>query len=174
MIIIGLLGKAGSGKSTIAKHLQSKGFRIISFADPIKELAREYFSLTTEEVYETKPPHARTILQGLGSFIREQIDENWIVNEAVMKMKYSENHKFVIDDIRLEEEAKFIKEIGGLVVKIECPDSPQSLTEGQKQHITEQIDAIPFDKLIHAPYGSVAKLTEGIEEILKGCVNAIT
>lgn len=176
MIIIGLLGKAGSGKTSIAKYLQAKGYRIISFADPIKELAKEYFGLTAEEVYETKPPQARTILQGIGSLIREQIDENYFIQEAANKIRYADlqAQKFCIDDIRLAEEAQFIKDAGGIVVKVECSDSPQSLTEGQKQHITEQIDAIPFDRLIHAPYGSVAKLTEEIKEIVKGCESAST
>lgn len=173
-MIIGLLGKAGSGKSTIAKYLQSNGFRVISFADPIKELAREYFGLTTEEVYETKPPHARAILQGLGSLIREQIDENFFINEAAMKIKYSDlqAQQFCIDDIRLASEAQFIKDLGGIVVKVECPDSPQSLTEQAQAHITEQIDAIPYDHLIQAEYGNLTMLYEGIKEIAEGCVSA--
>ena len=169
MIIIGLLGKAGSGKTSVAKYLQLKGFRIISFAGPIKELAREYFGLTAEEVYETKPPHARTILQGIGSLIREQIDENYFIQEAANKIRYADLQAqlFCIDDVRLMAEAQFIKDLGGIVVKIECPDSPCALTEQAQAHITEQIDLIiPYDHLISAEYGNVERLYNGIEDIL--------
>ena len=168
MIIIGLLGKAGSGKTSVAKYLQLKGFRIISFAGPIKELAREYFGLTAEEVYETKPPHARTILQGIGSLIREQIDENYFIQEAANKIRYADlqAQQFCIDDIRLASEAEFIKDLGGIVIKIECPDSPQSLTEQAQAHITEQIDVIPYHKLISAEYGNLTALYSEIEGIL--------
>jgi Dephospho-CoA kinase len=41
MTIIGLTGLAGSGKSTVAKHLVSKhGFTILSFAGPLKKMMR--------------------------------------------------------------------------------------------------------------------------------------
>lgn len=170
MIIIGLLGRAGSGKTSVAKHLQAKGFRRISFADPIKELAKDYFNLTDEEI-ETKPPHARAILQGIGSLIRQEIDENFFIQEAANKIRYSDlqAQQFCIDDVRLPAEAQFIKDLGGIVVKVKCPDdSPQSLTESQQAHETEQIDGIPYDHLITAEYGNVAKLYEGIEEIMNG------
>ena len=168
MKIIGLLGRAGSGKTSIAKYLQAKGFRIISFADPIKELAREYFGLTAEEVYETKPPHARAILQGIGSLIRQEIDENYFIQEAANKIRYADLQAqlFCIDDVRLMAEAQFIKDLGGIVVKIECPDSPCALTEQAQAHETEQINGKPYDHLICAEYGNVERLYNGIEDIL--------
>lgn len=165
--LIGLLGKAGSGKSTIANHLlKEHGFRVFSFSKSIKEIATDYFNVGYEEAYETKPSHVRTILQGIGSFIRECIDEDYFLSEMLKRIKYSEAAKIVIDDVRLLSEAQFINELGGIVVKVKCPGLPYLLTEAQKNHETEQIDGIPYDHLLSAEYGNVAKLTEGIEEIM--------
>jgi len=167
--LIGLLGTAGSGKTTVAKHLfQKHGFRIFSFSKPIKEMAMDYFGVSYFEAYETKPQHVRTILQGIGSLVREELGD-YILNEMLLRIKYSDADKIVIDDVRLKEEVEFIKELGGIVIKVEtsnafyCPDNPSELTESQKQHITEQIDAIPYDYLISAEYGNLAKLEEGID-----------
>lgn len=165
MTIIGLLGKAYSGKTTIAKQLETKGFKRLAFADQLKAFAKEYFHLTDEEI-ESKPPHVRTILQGLGSLIREQFDPGLFIEEVFNRIKYSGGSLFVIEDIRLEEEASFIKEIGGIVIKVECPDTPLRLTEGQQSHETEQIDAIPYDHLISANCGDINKLRAGIDEIV--------
>lgn len=167
MKIIGLMGKAYSGKTTIAKHLEKLGFKRLAFADTLKDIAIAYFNLTPEEVYIQKSELARTILQGLGSVIRDMFDEEFFIREIAMKMKYSGYDCFVIDDIRLAEEAEFIKSLGGAVIKVECPNSPLELTNDQQVHITEQIDAIPYDHLISAEYGCMAKLEEGIEAIIE-------
>lgn len=41
MRLIGLTGKAGSGKDTVAWFLRAQGFASISFSDPLKEFASE-------------------------------------------------------------------------------------------------------------------------------------
>lgn len=171
MIIIGLLGKAYSGKTTIAKHLEAKGFKRLAFADYLKTLARGYFNLTEEDI-QNKPPHVRTLLQGLGMLIREQFDP-WLLMEKVFnRIKYSNGNLFVIEDIRLEEEAQFIKEMKAIIIKIECHNNPLRLTEEQQSHETEKIDTIPYDYLISANYGNINKLKAEIDEIL-GKINKV-
>gem|GEM_PF-2701036 len=157
MLVIGLMGKAYSGKSTVAKHLETKGFKRLAFAGLLKDLAQHYFKLTEEEI-ETKPLHVRTLLQGLGMLIREQFDPEIFINEVFLKMKYSGGNLFVIEDVRLAEEAEFIKSLGGVVARIDCPDSPHRLAEGQESHETEKIDAIPYDVRIIARYGDLKTL----------------
>lgn len=167
MILIGLLGKAGAGKTTIAQHLEAKGFQRISFAERIKKLAMHYFQFFQDDI-NNKPSDCRTILQGLGSLIREQFDENYFISEIYLKIKYSEHKLFVIDDVRLEEEAEFIKEMNGVVVRLECPDRPAELTENQNNHITEQVEGIPYDFRIYAEFGDIEALKRGIEGIING------
>ena len=53
-VVVGFLGRAGSGKSTAAKHLEVKyGFQRLSFAAPLKEMAVELWELASTQVYGT-------------------------------------------------------------------------------------------------------------------------
>ncbi|MDP2167953.1 MAG: hypothetical protein Q8J64_06455 [Thermodesulfovibrionales bacterium] len=175
MLIIGLAGRAGSGKTAAAKHLEEKfGFRRVSIAMPIKEAAIQFFGCTHEEVYETKPPHVRTIMQGLGMFVRELKRSFWLerlpfYNERLKKRRLPFNVNWVIDDLRLKDEAQVLKtDYDAILVKIICPDAPvdHMLTDEQKAHPTEaEVDSIEADYIINLPYGNVGRLKEEIEAI---------
>ena len=56
MKVIGLLGKKGSGKGTVAEALVGIGYKEIAFADPLYEEAAEAFNVSVEslKVRETK------------------------------------------------------------------------------------------------------------------------
>ncbi len=164
-VIVGFTGKAYSGKTTAASYLEGKGFRRLAIADPLKELAIEYFGLTYEDVYIEKPAHVRTLLQGLGSLIREMFNENFFIEELINRIKYSDSVLFVIDDIRLPEEADIIRQMGGIVIRMECPDSPYELTNEQQAHKTEQGVSI-VDHVISAPYGDLVYIAQQVEVIL--------
>lgn len=52
MLIIGVCGKAGSGKDTIADILvRDHGFVKVAFADPLKRVCQEIFEFTTEQLW---------------------------------------------------------------------------------------------------------------------------
>lgn len=52
MLIIGVCGKAGSGKDTIADILvKDHGFVKVAFADPLKRICQEVFEFTTEQLW---------------------------------------------------------------------------------------------------------------------------
>ena len=53
-MIIGIAGKIGSGKSTIAKILKAKGFQEQTYADKLKEIAIKVFDLSYDQVYTQK------------------------------------------------------------------------------------------------------------------------
>ena len=54
-MIIGLSGKKGSGKDTIAEYLCVQyGFINYGFGDPIKEIGRIMFDFTDEQLYGNK------------------------------------------------------------------------------------------------------------------------
>ena len=62
-MIIGLAGKKGSGKDTIADYLcEQYGFIKYGFGDPIKEIGRIMFDFTTEQLYGSE---------------KELLDNNW-------------------------------------------------------------------------------------------------
>ena len=51
MMLIGLGGRAGSGKSTAAAYLRRFGFVEMAFADALKKSAAELFDLHHEQVH---------------------------------------------------------------------------------------------------------------------------
>jgi len=126
MIIVGIAGKARSGKDTLANGLvDGMGFERYSFADPIKEMARVGLGLTQDQLYGDSKDKVddlygctpRKILQTLGTeWGRELIDGNiWI---KAMERKAAESGFMVVPDIRFENEADSIRRLGGIVVHI--------------------------------------------------------
>jgi dephospho-CoA kinase len=54
-MIIGLLGKAGSGKTTVANWLRdSYGAQKFSYAAPLKEMARRIYGLSDAQLFGTQ------------------------------------------------------------------------------------------------------------------------
>lgn len=116
-LLIGIAGKAGSGKSTFAAYLAdalsetTEGIDqtcIYSFASPIKKM------LAVLGVYKGDPDFRR-MAQTLGTeWGRDLIDGNIWVNAA---REYVEAAPWIviIDDVRFENEAEFIREEGILV-----------------------------------------------------------
>lgn len=51
MNIIAFAGKAGSGKSTACEVLKSKGYEVLNFADPLKEIAAMLLDIPLEWCY---------------------------------------------------------------------------------------------------------------------------
>lgn len=168
--IIGLTGQAYSGKTTAAKYLEGKGFKRIAFADPLKELAIEYFGITAEDAFINKPPQVRTLLQGIGSLIREQFDEHYFIQEMVNRIRYSDALLFVIDDVRFANEADIIRQMGGVLIRMECPNTHYKLTDTQQNHASEQTAALTVDCLICANYGHPEAIAAELEALFEARV----
>jgi len=122
VLIVGLVGNAGSGKTTVANHLVSKGFLKIGFTDALKEMLLKAGILKYEELYIKKTYVSRWFMQKIGTdVIRNQIDQQWWIKKLDKKIKTLMDHgfnKFVVDDIRFPDEAAFIKDRGGILIKI--------------------------------------------------------
>ena len=129
MRLIGITGRAGSGKTSMAEIFESRGYVKKSFADPIKWIAKRYYFWDGK-----KDDRGRRLLQVLGTEAGREYDPNvWIKHieqylEARIKMvDYETNKKkprkvdeilVVIDDVRFPNEAKLIKDMGGKVIKL--------------------------------------------------------
>ncbi len=153
--VIGLLGKAGSGKTTAAQYLSTEhGAKIVRFAGPLKEMAEEIFGFSDEQVYgpaaskEAIDPRygfsPREALQKLGNSARQYIKHDvWI--EALVESIMRQDHPlFVIDDCRYINEAEMITTAScfcGRVIKIESPNRD---TIADESHPSEaEVDKVP-------------------------------
>lgn len=123
-MILAFSGKSKAGKTTAANYLQvNYGFRKLSFADRLKELAKEFYPFNTIESHgelKDKPYKKydwtpRDFLIRLGHFVRFH-DPEYFIN-YISNLPTSTN--WVIDDLRFKNEAKNLKEMGATLIRLE-------------------------------------------------------
>lgn len=140
-MIIGVLGKKGSGKDTLADHIAQYGFRKIAFVDPLKDAIRILFGFNEEQLYGDQKEAVdtrwgtspRRILQYLGTEVfRDSINnliphigDNFWVNNAEMRIAKmrDEDPKVCISiaDVRFPNEVAMIRRNGGIIVRVIRP-----------------------------------------------------
>ena len=141
-MIIGLTGKKGCGKSSVAAILSEKyGYEHISFAKPIKDMLSAIgFTdrqlndpIEKERVVPEYGKSSRQFMQLLGTeFGRCMIKESiWVT--ALEKQLISDEN-YVIDDVRFSNEAAMIHANGGKVVRVVRAGQEMGLVDS---HISE-------------------------------------
>ena len=145
-MIIGISGKAGSGKDTAAKMLEVlyanpnisyedftnkryKNFadiQIVHFADSLKETAQGLFRIgewetNTQEGKKTTinwiGKTVRELLQGIGQGLRDAIDPNLWVKILFANTEGWSN--YIIADVRYPNEVYAIKKRNGVLIRID-------------------------------------------------------
>jgi len=149
-MLIAISGKQRAGKDTVANYLvDNYGFRRISFAQPIKTLAVSYFGLDPKDVYVNKPDYVRKVLQDIGK-IGRYINEDFWVEQALRS--YNPKDNIVISDLRFQNEARYLKSLDGILVRIES-DYHDRLTRGpltNEEDISEiDLDDYQFDYYLY-------------------------
>jgi len=154
-MIIGICGLIGSGKGTVADYLvDEQGFTKISFADRLKDGVatvfgwdREMLEGDTEESRDWRekvdpywstetgnPITPRLILKLFGTDCMRKgfFDGIWV---SLIKKQLLENPtgKFVIPDVRFENEADMIKSVGGKIWQVKRGDDPEWWNTAQHQ-----------------------------------------
>lgn len=132
--VIGITGKAGSGKDTVANYLKDyypKFFRSVAFADPIRDMliasgvvTREQLTDRTlkEAVIEEFGVSPRHMAQTLGTeWGRNSIGEDfWLrLSKRRIGILLAGGFNVLVTDVRFENEATMIREAGGEVWHIE-------------------------------------------------------
>lgn len=129
---IAFCGKAGSGKTALSSYLaETYGFKKMSFADAVKEIAYKYFGMRKKD---------RRLLQQIGQKMRA-IDKNVWVNILVNKLEYGQHLNIVIDDVRFLNEAKALKDKDFIIIKLIGrkwdmePEQMQDISETELEEI---------------------------------------
>lgn len=126
-MIIGILGRARSGKDTAASYIVKNfyNYEIHRIAEPIKESLKALYGWTDKhtegflkEVTDpvtNKTPRDEMIY--LGTRVRAESGSDFFINMLLRKYKGD----IVIPDVRFQNEVDRIREAGGIIIKIERP-----------------------------------------------------
>jgi hypothetical protein len=146
--IVAFSGPAGSGKTTAAKHLvEDYGYRRIRFADPIKDMLRD-FGLTFDQIdgpLKETPCHMlcgktpRRAMQLLGDEYGRQLigSDIWVrawerrFEEAML---WSSDTRIVVDDLRYPNELDVLLRHDALIIRVHRPAVLAVETHASENH----------------------------------------
>lgn len=167
MILVGLGGARRAGKDTVAQYLVDRhGFTPIAFADPLKALLsyvnplleehtalRVNSGLTTygDDYLKEHYPEYRELLVRLGMGVRELAEDFWV--EQLLKEiqpYFGTEARFVISDVRFENEARMVRDVG-----IHVPSAVAELwkVSNRRAEAAARADGNPSETLFDRPDG---------------------
>lgn len=178
--LIGMSGYAQSGKDTVGKILvDQRGFRRLAFADSLRQLAIEVDPVVA--VYDLGPTlvhlsevvesygwegakqvrEGRRFLQDLGTSCREILDPDCWIKPVERQLLSDRGFPTVITDVRFPNEAKLIKQLGGVVWRISRPGFG-----AVNEHASERaMDSWAFDH-VFVNDASITELSHHVHEAL--------
>ena len=131
MKLIGITGKARSGKDTIARMLFAQhAFTRIAFADPLKLAAQQIFGLSKEQTWgdhkkEEVIPYwgmsPRQMFQLLGNEAVKPVfgADIWIKRWSMIYATLKDTDDIIVPDVRFDHEASHIRSLGGVIVELQ-------------------------------------------------------
>ena len=151
MRLIGITGFKGSGKSEIAKYLETLGYIRVSFADPLKNMLKA-IGLTDQQLYgDAKHMPSKLLCGETPRHAMQTLGTEWgrllIHNELWTNLWWETARpilagggKVVTDDLRFPNEANVLVDKGGQIWRINRHDR---IAEDHQSEIL--IDSIRFD-----------------------------
>lgn len=175
-LIIGLHGRARSGKDTVARYLANHlALLSYAFADPLKQALAGLFHLTQAhlegELKETPLPgigkSPRELMQLLGTeWGRDMVHPQlWLLlaeqNLQLLAEHHQDMHGVVIRDVRFENEAEWLRSKGGVIVHLVRPDADPVAAHCSEHGLARG----PNDLVIHND-GSLAELYDKLDALI--------
>ena len=177
-MLIGITGHKFSGKSTVTNMLSEMlGYETHSFADKLKDVTCVLSGCTREQLedYDFKEnelvpdylrpyclnadkPTYRAFLQRFGSEVMRGVNDNIWIDCTLSNC----GENAIISDVRFPNEAKAIKERGGIIVKV-VRDNVTTSDTHQSETMIDSIDAeyvLVNTKSIETLRGAVRSLVE--------------
>jgi cytidylate kinase len=175
--IIGLVGRAYAGKTTVADHLvKTYGFTAVANGDALKTMLITAGLCTHEECYVEKTDRSRELMQKIGTEVfRKQIHPDFWAQRTAKNVHelMAAGQSVVIHDIRFPNEAKLVSAYlgAGLLVKLERVNADGSPYRGAhaeaNEHDSERlVDTIDCDCVVMMPTG-VPGLIAAVETRLR-------
>ena len=174
-ILIGLTGRARSGKTTAAQHLaRTYLLEQYAFADPLRDGLMAIFNLdpTDFEGDRKEQPlgwldcSPRQLMQSMGTeWARNTVHPDVWVKLAEQNLEYMTKALgavlgFVVSDVRFESEADLIRRRGGTVIHILRPNA-----QAVNPHISEAGIAANSADLTLPNYGTVEDFLRSLDEV---------
>lgn len=137
--IIGVTGRKHNGKDTLGNFfVENHGYKRIAFADALKEACEKIFGFDNDQLYGDKKETLdeywevtpRTVLQYVGTeLFRNQLEpimpkigkDIWlkVVEKKILdNLKSNPSQKFIITDVRFENECNLIEKMGGVTIRV--------------------------------------------------------
>lgn len=177
-LLIGLTGRAGAGKDTAGAYLEDQyACCAIALADPIRDMLCALLhhidvdeAWLTERALKERPIPAlgvsyRHLAQTLGTtWGRGCVSMSLWVRIAMHRVQqiHAMGSNAVITDIRFPNEAAWLHDMGGTLVRIERPDRSSEV----RPHISEaHTDTLPAEHTL-CNHGSVADLHQMIDTLM--------
>ena len=187
-LIIGIVGRIRSGKTTIAKLIAEKyGFTIRPMAQPLKAAARMIFDWTDEhvngklkdEIDERFGISPRQVLQHLGTewsqfglckafpeFAKITGRKVWAKNFA-LEYEKRKPINMIVDDIRFQHEIDGVRKVEPLSIILRVVRPELDYSDG---HASEEQKDLKVDTIIYND-SDILTLTKKVEEILsRACI----
>jgi hypothetical protein len=173
--LLGICGKSGSGKDTIAVHLCDRyGFRRVAVADRLKRMTLETFALSPDQLWgrgrdELDPRWGlcpREIYQRMGDALRsihpETLVRGWLTDASTL---LDAGLLVVTPDIRTPLEVAALRRAGGQLWRVRRGEA--GLRGAAAEHLTETaLDDLRDPDAEIQNDGSIADLRAQIDEVL--------
>lgn len=177
-LLIGLTGRAGSGKSTAAAFLEDEyGFAHIAFADPIVDMIGALFNTAgidgawmAERALKEQPTTLgfsyRHLAQTLGTeWGRNTVAPDFWLRVATLRVRelLRTGDNVVISDVRFPNEADWLLAQGGVLVRLQRDDAAAVRPHESEAHA----DALAVDATV-LNNGSQIALYDQIDVLMHG------
>ena len=183
-MIVGLSAKIGCGKTTLAQMLLERlpGWERVAFADCLKEEASRVFGYPLEWNYseagkaikvpvlpypsdqEWEGMTVRELLQWYGTDVCRAQDPGYWVKR--MRERIAGLEHVLIDDVRFRDEADLVRELGGMLIRLEpFPGWKPGPHAGHRSE-TALDTYLEWDLILQPVYG-------GLEEMVQPVLDAM-
>lgn len=160
--LIGCTGRKFNGKDSLGNHIiRSRNAIRVAYADLLKKIAEELFGFTYEQLYGNEKEiedkfwkvTPRKVLQFIGTdLFREQLHlimpwigkDIWVkaVEKKILDIwKNNENQVVVITDVRFDNEVDAVKNLGGIVIRVNRPSVNTDVDVHPSEINIEKLDA---------------------------------